>query len=228
MFKHVEISAALCYHTSNNRNGGDTILAMEFHEKLQALRKNAGLTQEDLASRLFVSRTAISKWESGRGYPSIDSLKAIANFFSISIDELLSSDQILTLADEQQQCTLRHFCDYLYAFSDLCMALLLFLPLFAERTDQSLSAVSLLQLSAIRPWIRILYLLAIILSVAIGILTLALQNCPAPFWLKSKTRISLALGILSVSLFVMGLHPYAAIFAFALLSIKLLFPFKQR
>ena len=38
---------------------------MEFHEKLQALRKQRGLTQEELAERLFVSRTAISKWESG-------------------------------------------------------------------------------------------------------------------------------------------------------------------
>ena len=54
---------------------------MEFNEKLQELRKNKGLTQEELAEALYVSRTAISKWESGRGYPSIDSLKEIANFF---------------------------------------------------------------------------------------------------------------------------------------------------
>ena len=63
---------------------------MEFHEKLQELRKNSGLTQEELAEVLFVSRTAISKWESGRGLPSIDSLKAISNYFSVTIDDLLS------------------------------------------------------------------------------------------------------------------------------------------
>lgn len=51
---------------------------MEFHEKLQELRKNKGMTQEELAKELFVSRTAISKWESGKGYPSIDSLKEIS------------------------------------------------------------------------------------------------------------------------------------------------------
>ena len=55
---------------------------MEFHEKLQELRKSRGLTQEELAEALFVSRTAISKWESGRGYPSIDSLKEISRYFS--------------------------------------------------------------------------------------------------------------------------------------------------
>ena len=61
---------------------------MEFHEKLQELRKQKNLTQEELSEILFVSRTAISKWESGRGYPSIDSLKAIAEFFGVTIKAL--------------------------------------------------------------------------------------------------------------------------------------------
>ena len=54
---------------------------MEFNEKLQELRKQKGLTQEELAEMLYVSRAAVSKWESGRGYPNIDSLKAISKFF---------------------------------------------------------------------------------------------------------------------------------------------------
>lgn len=57
---------------------------MEFNEKLQELRKQKGLTQEELAKRLYISRTAISKWESGRGYPGIESLKSIAGFFSVT------------------------------------------------------------------------------------------------------------------------------------------------
>ena len=56
---------------------------MEFHEKLQELRKDRGLTQEELAEALFVSRTAISKWESGRGYPNIESLKEISKFLHL-------------------------------------------------------------------------------------------------------------------------------------------------
>ena len=63
---------------------------MELSEKLQALRRQKGLTQEQLAQALYVSRTAISKWESGRGTPNIDSLKQIAAFFSVSVDTLLS------------------------------------------------------------------------------------------------------------------------------------------
>ena len=59
---------------------------MLFNEKLIQRRKERGMTQEELAEALFVSRTAVSKWESGRGYPNIDSLKEIARFFSVSID----------------------------------------------------------------------------------------------------------------------------------------------
>ncbi len=72
---------------------------MEFHEKLQQLRKQKGLTQEELAEHLYVSRTAVSKWESGRGFPNIESLKAIARFFGASLDELLSGEEILSIAE---------------------------------------------------------------------------------------------------------------------------------
>ncbi|MBO5725703.1 MAG: helix-turn-helix transcriptional regulator, partial [Clostridia bacterium] len=60
---------------------------MEFNEKLQELRKQKGLTQEELSIKLIVSSTAVSKWESGRGYPNIDSLKSIANLFSVTVDD---------------------------------------------------------------------------------------------------------------------------------------------
>ena len=76
---------------------------MEFNEKIQELRKSKGLTQEELAEALYVSRTAISKWESGKGYPSIDSLKEIAKYFSVTIDELLSTDEVLTIAEKDNK-----------------------------------------------------------------------------------------------------------------------------
>lgn len=54
---------------------------MEFNEKLRQLRIGKNLTQEQLAEQLYVSRTAISKWEGGKGYPNIESLKCISKFF---------------------------------------------------------------------------------------------------------------------------------------------------
>ena len=89
---------------------------MEFNEKLQELRKSRSLTQEELAEALFVSRTAISKWEQGRGYPSLDSLKEISKFFSVSIDDLICSEEIISAAaDEKKECMdkyirLRYHC----------------------------------------------------------------------------------------------------------------------
>ena len=61
---------------------------MEFKEKLQELRKQKGLTQEELAEILFVSRSTISKWESGRGMPNIESLKAISKLFAVTLANL--------------------------------------------------------------------------------------------------------------------------------------------
>ena len=76
---------------------------MEFNEKLQELRKSRGLTQEELAEALFVSRTAVSKWESGRGYPSIDSLKEISKYFSVTIDELLTGEKLISIAERENK-----------------------------------------------------------------------------------------------------------------------------
>ena len=62
---------------------------MDFGEKLKALRIERGLTQEQLAARLYVSRTAVSKWETGGGSPNLDSLQAVARLFDVSVDDLL-------------------------------------------------------------------------------------------------------------------------------------------
>lgn len=91
---------------------------MEFHEKLQELRKSRGLTQEELAGILFVSRTAISKWESGRGYPSIDSLKEISNYYSITIDDLLSGEKLLSIAEKENKANIRNICNLLFGTVD--------------------------------------------------------------------------------------------------------------
>ena len=91
---------------------------MEFNEKLQELRKQKGLTQEELSEMLFVSRTAISKWELGRGYPSIDSLKEISKFFSVSIDDLLSGEKLVSIAEKENKSNIRHICDLLFGIVD--------------------------------------------------------------------------------------------------------------
>ena len=201
---------------------------MEFNEKLQELRKQKGLTQEELATSLYVSRTAISKWESGRGYPNIESLKAIAKFFCVTVDELLSTDEVLTIAEEDSKRKEKHFRDLMYGLLDICIALLLFLPFFAEDADGIIQSVSLIALDGVQTYLKIAYLAVVIGTTVMGVLTLTLQNCQASIWVKSKTAISLALGALLVLLFMISSQPYAAVFAFALLAIKALMLIKRR
>lgn len=66
---------------------------MTLGEKLRLLRNNIGLTQEQLANQLGVSRQAITKWESDKGLPDIDNLKAISKLMGISIDSLVDNDK---------------------------------------------------------------------------------------------------------------------------------------
>ena len=195
---------------------------MEFNEKLQELRKQKGLTQEELAEQLYVSRTAISKWESGRGYPNIESLKAIAKFFSVTVDELISTDEVLTIAEEDNRRKEKHFRDLIYGLLDFCIAMLLFLPFFAEKADGIIQSVSLMALDGVQPYLKIAYLAVVISMIVMGVLMLALQNCQWVAWVKSKTMISLILGAIAVLVFMISSQTYAAVFAFALVSIKTL------
>ena len=200
---------------------------MEFNEKLQELRKQKGLTQEELAKDLFVSRTAISKWESGRGYPNIDSLKAIAQFFSVTVDELISSDEVLTFAEQNQKSSVSHFRDLVFGLLDICALMLFFLPLFASKADGIIVEASLLTLDGIEAYLKIAYFAVVSVTVLTGVLTLALQNCQASAWAKSKTAISLVLGIVSSLLFIASSQPYAAVFTFTLLIIKAIMLIKR-
>ena len=64
---------------------------MEFYEKLRNLRKEHRMSQEEFANQLNVSRQAVSKWESGQGFPETDKLLLISNIFGVSLDYLLKS-----------------------------------------------------------------------------------------------------------------------------------------
>lgn len=201
---------------------------MEFNEKLQELRKHKGLTQEELAELLFVSRTAVSKWESGRGYPNIDSLKAIARFFGVTIDELLSGDELLTIAEKDTEQKENHIRDLVFGLLDISVAVFFFLPLFGQKVNGIIQEVSLLSLTGIASYLRIAYFLVAIGIAVFGILTLALQKCQQLFWVRNKNRISLIFNAVGVTLFIISTQPYAAILLFVFLVIKGLMLIKSR
>ena len=65
---------------------------MDFGQKLKEIRKNEGLSQEQLAEKIGVSRQAITKWETGKGLPDIENMMILAEIFKTTLDELVSQD----------------------------------------------------------------------------------------------------------------------------------------
>lgn len=199
---------------------------MEFNEKLQELRKQKGLTQEELANTLYVSRTAVSKWESGRGYPNIDSLKAIAKFFSVSIDELLTGGEALSIAEEDNKQKQQKSRSLIFSLLDLSCIMALLLPLFREKNGETVHAVSLLKLNGIAPYLNFAYWIIITATIVSGAFFLALQD-RYPALKKYQSKVSLAFNTLGVLLLIISSQPYAAALLFVFLIIKLLFPGKR-
>lgn len=201
---------------------------MEFNEKLQQLRKSKGLTQEELADVLYVSRTAISKWEQGRGYPNIDSLKAIAKFFGVTIDSLLSGDELLNIAERDTEQKQLHTRDLVFGLLDCSVALFFFLPFFAQKTEAAIREVSLLTLNCVAPYMKAIYFVTVTVIIVWGILTLALQNCTQALWVKNKSSVSLVFNVFGTLLYIVSQQPYAAVFLFVFLIIKAVMLLKRQ
>ncbi|WP_086351178.1 helix-turn-helix domain-containing protein [Candidatus Enterococcus clewellii] len=85
---------------------------MIFSEKLQLIRKSRGLTQEELAENLHVSRQAVAKWESGQTYPDINNLIAVSTIFGLTVDYLVKDNECekeLKLLDKGSEAALIDF-----------------------------------------------------------------------------------------------------------------------
>ena len=193
---------------------------MEFHEKLKELRKSRGLTQEELAEELYVSRTAISKWESGRGYPSIDSLKEISNYFSVTIDELLSTDNLLSIAEKENRANLRGMCDLLFGLLDVFAIVLIVLPLYPNVVDGFVYSVNLFAYIQTTSLNRSLYWIMIVFLVVIGFIKLILIKLDMQRYNKVATKVSMSISTLSVLLFAITRESYAVAVVFLLLVMK--------
>ena len=201
---------------------------MEFNQKLQQLRAKTGLTQEQLAEKLFVSRVTVSKWESGRGYPNIESLKLMAKVLSVSIDDLLSSDELMTIAENQAQESSRSFCTLVFGVMDVMIILLLVLPFFGDQYGERVRFVALPGLTSVPPYIVSPYYVVVLLTAFFGVMELAMQNSRSSFWLRLKFPLSSCLSVLAVLFFIMTRQPYVSLFTLCLLLIKGILLIKQR
>ncbi len=85
------------------------VIIMTFGEKLREARKAAGLSQEQFAEKLSVSRSAVAKWETDKGMPDVNNLKTLAQLLDVSLDYLLDEDEKLSFNETKEAIDLDSF-----------------------------------------------------------------------------------------------------------------------
>ena len=187
---------------------------MDFSEKLTQLRKSKNMTQEELAEKLFVSRAAVSKWESGRGLPNIDSLRAISTLFDVTVDELLSGDELLSAAQNETREKTQRLQSSLFGLFDVMHVLFFVLPIFGDDSGASFLVF------ALPSWTRALYLALFAAAVLSGMAEILLQNREDEKLHRWLSFGSAGLTLLIASLAVLNRQPYVALFTLWILAVK--------
>ena len=194
---------------------------MEFGEKIQKLRNENKWTQEQLAEKLYVSRTAVSKWESGKGYPNIDSLKDIAKLFNKTIDELLSSEEIIDIAKKENTSNIKRTNNLIYGLLDIISVLFIFLPLYAHKAENFVYSVSLISTNDISNIIKVSYIVILSILSLIGIAEIILNFIDNKKIQRIVNIISLIIETFSTLFFAMSRQTYLTAIIFSLLIIKI-------
>lgn len=212
------------YGCSISKEGG---FCLEFSEKLQQLRKQNNLTQEQLGEKLFVSRTAVSKWESGKGYPNIDSLKGISRLFSVSIDDLLSGEELITLAAAENRSYMRKVFNLICGIVDLMAVAFIFLPVYGQPDGAYVRSVSLLEYQAATGILLMTYWVTFLLMVALGIVQMIIQYFENEKWSNISTKCSFVFHAMAILFFAVSRQPYVTMLLFLFFIIKLLMAMKH-
>jgi len=199
---------------------------MELNEKLQELRKSRDLTQEELAELLFVSRTAVSKWETGKGYPSIDSLREISRYFSVSIDDLLSADKLISIAERENKSNIRNICDIIIGIADIFALLLIAMPLYPKTVNSIVYSVNLFSYAETSDLNLTVYWFMFLSLIAAGAAKLVMVYLKKISVQKTITIWSSLINILTVILLAVAGETYAVVISFLILMIKIIMIFE--
>lgn len=200
---------------------------MEFNEKLRQLRIGKNLTQEQLAEQLYVSRTAISKWEGGKGYPNIESLKCISKFFSITIDELLSGEELITLAETENNANVKRIYDIISGIVDVLAVALIVLPIYGELQGSHFYHVNLLSITHLSNVDIGIHWAIYLLIIGLGIARLAFISFDKEHLCGIISKVSVATGAAAICLFAAAREPYVTILLFLFFAVKIFLLLQQ-
>ena len=190
---------------------------MELCEKIRKIRNDNKLTQEQFAEKMLVSRMAVSKWENGTCYPSIDSLKYMSKIFNVSLDKLLSSEEILEIAKTENQSNISKYNGLLFCLLDIVRIIFIFLPLYSYKTNDFVYSVSLFNSNDLGATLKIIFMLIFIMFLVLGIIEFI-------FNFKGNNRlinkISMFLDVTSIFVLLFTKQPYVIALMFVIFIIK--------
>ena len=184
------------------------------------------MTQEQLAEKLYVSRTAVSKWESGKGYPNIESLKCIADVFGITIDELLSGEELISVAEKENNANLKKVYTAIFGTLDMAVILLTVLPLYWN-SDLGYS-VNLFAFANASIGVYSIYWIIFAALTLAGVFELCFARIGKENGVKRVEQLSLVMGIIATLFFSAAKEPYVVAFMFLLFIAKVFLLIKQR
>ena len=190
---------------------------MELSEKIQKLRKEHNMTQEQFAEKLFVSRTAVSKWETGRGMPSMESLQMIAKLFHITLDELLSTEEIVVIAESENKENIKRFASYMDGVINLAALLGLLLPLYKVEDNGFFYSIPLYQLGG---WQGLVFWIAPIIMILCGIVELLLIGREQEKRIGIISTVGTIAHVSAITLLIVSGHPYPTVLLFFMFALK--------
>lgn len=195
---------------------------MDFGEKLKALRTERGLTQEQLAAKLYVSRTAVSKWETGGGSPNLDSLQAVARLFDVSVDDLLSTDDLIVLARDERRSTARSSGMLSFGLLDVLAVVFAFIPLYGVDDGSFVRMANLADYGASVDFGASFAVMAaaVVSLMFVGAVEIVLAAAGSRRAARIVALVGFAVQALAVVLFASTMQPYATTLMFALLLAK--------
>lgn len=195
---------------------------MDFGEKLKALRTERGLTQEQLAARLYVSRTAVSKWETGGGSPNLDSLQAVARLFDVSVDDLLSTDDLIVLARDERRSTARSSGMLSFGLLDVLAVVFAFIPLYGVDDGSFVRMANLADYGASVDFGASFAVMAaaVVSLMFVGAVEILLAAAGSRRAARIVALVGFAVQALAIVLFASTMQPYATTLMFALLLAK--------
>ena len=174
-----------------------------------------------LSSGLFYIYKAVALWLwAGKGYPSLDSLKGISSFFSVTIDELLSGEKLISIAEKENRSNLQNICNLLTGIVDVFSFMLIVLPLYPKHMGEAVLAVNLFSYSETAVFIKMAYWGIFLVLIMAGVIEIVMSQRNTGKGKKALQVSSMIFSIIAVIFLALTREAYATTLAFMLFLLK--------